>query len=436
MARSGTGSTATQNAPMKLRILICAYACMSDVGSTRPGGGDLMAWNMIRALSRVHRLWVLTAAQNRPAIEAALRTEPLPQVTFVYVSLPRVLDPLLKSQGALQFYAYLWQWKAYFVAKKLHRQVHFELFHHLTYENDWMASIIGALLPVPYVRGPGGGAHRIPPAFLEEFSTGERVADWRREYGQWGFRHDPFFLLSHSRARAILVCNQEAWEAMPARWKHKTQLMTVNGVAKEFLRDSSAPETQGHRFEILSAGRLIRLKGFDLAIRGFKLFSAQVPDSQLTIVGDGPDLSRLQGLVSQLGLEGRVRFETWMPREDLLGKMRSCDVFLFTSLRDGGGLVVVEAMASGKPVVCLDLAGPAFHITEECGIKLPARSPGEVIELMPQALERLYRDRELRVKMGQAGRARAEKGYTWDYLGERILKLYEEVLGANSHGAS
>ena len=55
---------------------------------------------------------------------------------------------------------------------------------------------------------------------------------------------------------------------------------------------------------------------------------------------------------------------------------------------------------------------------------------------MPQALERLYRDRELRVKMGQAGRARAEKGYTWDYLGERILKLYEEVLGANSHGAS
>jgi len=82
------------------------------------------------------------------------------------------------------------------------------------------------------------------------------------------------------------------------------------------------------------------------------------------------------------------------------------------------------------------LAGPAFHITEECGIKLPARSPGEVIELMPQALARLYRDRELRVKMGQAGRARAEKGYTWDYLGERILKLYEEVLGANSHGAS
>jgi glycosyltransferase involved in cell wall biosynthesis len=417
---------------MKLRILICAYACMSDVGSTRPGGGDLMAWNMIKALSRVHRLWVLTAAQNRPAIEAALRSEPLPDVTFEYVSLPRILAPLLESQGALQFYAYLWQWKAYPVAKKLHRHVRFDLFHHLTYENDWMASIIGALLPVPYVRGPGGGAHRIPPAFLEEFSFGERVADWRREYGQWGFRHDPFFILSQSRAKAILVCNHEAWDAVPHRWKHKTQLMTVNGVAKEFLNGSTAPEGPGRRFQILSAGRLIRLKGFDLAIRGFKLFSAKVPDSEFTIVGDGPDLLRLRGLVSQLGLQGQVRFETWMPREELLGKMRSCDVFLFTSLRDGGGLVVVEAMASGKPVVCLDLAGPAFHINQECGIKIPARSPDESIELMAQALERLYRDRELRMKMGEAGRARAEQVYTWDRLGDRILKLYEEVLGATS----
>ena len=244
----------------------------------------------------------LTAVQNRTAIEAILEKEPLPNVTFEYVSLPQVLEPLLKSQGALQFYAYLWQWKAYFVARNLHRQLRFDLFHHLTYENDWMASIIGALLPVPYFRGPGGGAHRIPPAFLKEFSLGERLADWRREYGQWGFRHDPFFILSQSRAKALLVCNHEAWDAVPPRWKHKTQLMTVNGVSEEFLMGPPAPEAPGRRLQVLGAGRLIRLKGFDLAIRGFKLFSDKVPDSELTIVGDGPDLPRLQSLVSQLGL--------------------------------------------------------------------------------------------------------------------------------------
>ena len=124
-----------------------------------------------------------------------------------------------------------------------------------------------------------------------------------------------------------------------------------------------------------------------------------------------------------------------MPRQDLLGLMRQCDTFLFPSLRDGGGAVVVEAMAARKPVVCMDLAGPGLHVTEECGIKIPARSPDEAIQLMAQALERLYHDRELCVKMGQAGRARAEKVYRWDHLGERLLKIYEDVLEAPSQEA-
>jgi len=91
-------------------------------------------------------------------------------------------------------------------------------------------------------------------------------------------------------------------------------------------------------------------------------------------------------------------------------------------------------MAAGIPVVCMDLAGPGLHVTEECGIKIPARSPGETIELMAQALERLYGDRQLRAKMGQAGRVRAEQVYRWDHLGERLLRIYEEALGAPSQG--
>jgi glycosyltransferase involved in cell wall biosynthesis len=390
---------------------------------------------MVNRLAQRHRLWVLTAVQNRQAIEAALEKEPLPNVTFEYVGLPRFLDPLLRVQGLLQLYAHLWQWKAYFAARHLHRRHRFDLFHHLTYENDWMASIIGALLPTPYLRGPCGGAHRIPPAFLKEFSFRERLAEWRREYGQWLFRHDPFFILSQSRAKALIVCNHEAWDAVPRRWKHKTQIMTVNGVAKEFLLESAVPETRKHRFQVLSAGRLIRLKAFDLAIRAFKALSTKVPDAEFTIVGDGPDLPRLEGLVSGLGLQDQVRFEKWMPREALLAKMRGCDVFLFTSLRDGGGLVVVEALASARPVICLNLGGPGLHVTDECGIRVPPDSPDQVVRDVAQALGRLYDDRGLCGKMGQAARTRAEQVYIWERLGDRLLKIYEEVLAASSHEA-
>jgi glycosyltransferase involved in cell wall biosynthesis len=211
--------------------------------------------------------------------------------------------------------------------------------------------------------------------------------------------------------------------------------MTVNGVAEEFLLAPPPQETPNPCFRVLSAGRLIRLKAFDLAIRGFKSFAVKSPDAQFTIVGDGPDLPRLQGIVRELGLEAQVKFEKWMSREELLAQMRACDVFLFTSLRDGGGMVVVEAMASGKPEICLDLAGPGMHVTDKCGIKVPPHSPYQVVRDVAVALGRLYDDRELRAKMGQAARTRAEQMYTWDHLAERLLKIYEEVLGAPSQEA-
>ena len=73
-----------------------------------------------------------------------------------------------------------------------------------------------------------------------------------------------------------------------------------------------------------------------------------------------------------------------------------------------------------------------MHVTEDCGIKIPPRTPDETVELIAQALDRLYRDSELRSKMGKAGRARAEQVYSWDHLGGRLLNIYEDVLGAPS----
>ena len=90
------------------------------------------------------------------------------------------------------------------------RIICFDAFHHVTYANDWMASYIGALLPVPYIRGPGGGAHRTPKGFEEEYQLGGRVWEKVRVAGQWIFRHDPAFLIGQNRASAILVCHDES----------------------------------------------------------------------------------------------------------------------------------------------------------------------------------------------------------------------------------
>jgi glycosyltransferase involved in cell wall biosynthesis len=293
-----------------------------------------------------------------------------------------------------------------------------------------MASIIGALLPVPYVRGPGGGAHRIPKPFLKGFRLGSRLAEFRRSFGQWVFRHDPFFVLSQHRARVTLACNRVAVEGVPARWRHKVQLLSVNGISG---RELAPPQQQARseKFAVLSAGRLVPLKGFDLALRAFAIFAERHPKVEFTIAGKGPELNRLQSLIHELGIEKQARIVSWMARERLLASMRSCDVFLFASLRDGGGLVVVEAMAAGKPVVCFDLGGPGLHINKECGFKVPAHDPDQAVRDMAVALEKLASDRKLCAQMGQAALKRARQVYDWDRVTERIIEAYEQALGGS-----
>jgi len=414
-----------------MRILISAYACVQDPDIRFGNGGEgVLGWNIIRQLSRSHQLWVFTHSQNRKSIEEALSRESLYNAQFYYIELPRYLGFLGKFSGGVQFYAYLWQIKAYFIAKKLHNQFHFDAFHHVTYANDWMASFIGALLPVSYIRGPGGGAHAVPKDFLSEFSFVECIGQCLRAIGQWLFRHDPFFILSQQRAKAILVCNRESLELMPKKWQNKTYLFPVNGVSAEDLNllKSKKESTLGNKFRILSAGKLLSIKGFNLAIKSFKIFSNKIAKSELKVIGDGPELPNLKNLVRQLGIEGRVQFEKWMPRNEFLKELTFCDIFLFPSLRDGGGAVVIEAMAAGKPVVCLDISGPGFHITNEWGIKIPPSSPEQVINEMAKALEKLYSDKDLRTYLGRTARERAEKFYHWDRLGENLLKIYQEVF--------
>lgn len=281
-----------------------------------------------------------------------------------------------------------------------------------------------------------------------------------RVFGQWVLRHDPIFMLGQRRAKVLLLCNREAADAVPKRFKNKVQLFPVNGFSDEDLRIFSGREASGAApvslgsgkpagaraeqaaagsaeaasartgFEVLSAGKLLGLKAFPLAIRAFARFAQHHADARFTIAGEGPERPRLEQLIRELGMEKQVRLTRWTPRPELLAMMRQCDVFLFPSLRDGGGAVVVEAMAAGRPVICMDLAGPGLHITPECGIKVPARSPREAIELLTQALETLHKDEDRRLRMGQGGRLRAEQIYSWDHLGERLLKIYQETLAA------
>ncbi len=416
-----------------LRILTCVYTCCAPGTQDFRGGEDVLGWNLLKQISRKHEVWAITNANDRFSIEQALQKEPLSNVHFSFVGLPRWLAPMVRFQGGIQFYYHLWQILAYLTARRLHKQVGFDLFHHITYANDWLANYIGAFLPVPYLRGPGGGAHQTPKGLQAEYSLGGRIWEKVRTVGQRVLRLDPVFIIGQSRARAILLCNRESQSMVPKRWAKKVHSFPVSGVSSEDLDHISEQQRHVPVFRILSAGSLIRVKGFGLAIKSFKEFSATHPHSQLNIAGAGPEESKLRDLTANCHLDGKVNFLGPMPRDQLLSEMVASDVFLFPSLRDGGGTVAVEAMAMGKPVICLDVGGPGMNVTEQSGIKVTPSSPDCTVHALATAIECLYLNETLRLKLGQGARDRAEQRYHWDKLGERLMQIYDHALTDPDH---
>jgi glycosyltransferase involved in cell wall biosynthesis len=163
---------------------------------------------------------------------------------------------------------------------------------------------------------------------------------------------------------------------------------------------------------------------------------AAIPRSAYWIVGDGPERANLTDLVRRLGLTDRVRFWGAQPRSAALEKFAACQVLVHPSLHDSGGWVCLEAMALGKPVICLDLGGPAELITPRTGIKVPAISPVQAVSDLARAMTVLGTDSDLRRAMGAAGRERVRDEYIWEKKGDRLEALYASVLNHSATAVS
>ncbi len=200
--------------------------------------------------------------------------------------------------------------------------------------------------------------------------------------------------------------------------------MGFDHAAYELLSTVPIAPTRVIRF--ISIGRLLHWKGFYLGLKAFS--AAAIPGSEYWILGDGPERSTLAALVRRLKLEHQVRFWGAQPRPKGLEILAACDVLVHPSLHDSGGWVCLEAMATGKPVVCLDLGGPADMVTDRTGIKVTANNPEQAVADLATAITVLAANPDLRRTMGEAGRKRVRDEYIWEKKGDRLEALYASLL--------
>ena len=112
-------------------------------------------------------------------------------------------------------------------------------------------------------------------------------------------------------------------------------------------------------------------------------------NAEYWIVGDGPERSRLLSLAEKLGIDHKVKFWNKLSRAETLKKLGDCFALIHPSLHESGGLVCLEAMAASRPVICLDLGGPAIQVTQETGFKISAHTPEQTVRDLAKAIKNI-----------------------------------------------
>lgn len=405
-----------------MRILISAYSCEPGKGSERGVG-----WNFAREVAQYHEVWVLTRPdESKEAIEAELTKNPIPNLHFVYFTLPFWQDSLsLGQSGAMQLHYYLWQIQAYGVGKKLHQEIGFDVIHHVTFVRYSCPSFL-AFLPVPFVWGPVGGGESAPLPFWKDFSSKNRLYEALR----WAWRSigelDPFTQITAQRSAIAYATTQDSAQRMIKLGAHRVELLSESGMLlAELAQLSQNAACIDAPIRFINVARLLHWKGIHLGLRAFA--QANLPDAEYWVLGEGPELARLQALSLDLGIGHQVKFFGLLPRDEVLLKLGQSTALVHPSLHDSGGWVPLEAMAAGKPILCLDLGGPSELVTTETGIKVAAHQPEQAVQDLASAMVKLAGDPDSCQQMGRAGQQKVRDRYSWEAKGKHFAELYQTL---------
>jgi glycosyltransferase involved in cell wall biosynthesis len=239
--------------------------------------------------------------------------------------------------------------------------------------------------------------------------TGALGAVWTRLGRELGF--DRYVAVSAATKQRLVA------QGVPA---HEIAVVH-NGVDVDVMR--AVPGSPGPRPSVVASMRLVRSKRADVLIRAIAEVKRHVPDILVTVHGEGAERAALGALCAELGLQEHVRFEGRVSRfEDVLALRKRHHVVCLPSASEGFGMVVIESMALGVPVVCTDI--PVLREVTAGAGALHFRLDHHLD--LAEKLRLLLSDGGLRAELGRQGRARAE-AFAWPRLAEAMEREYKAV---------
>ena len=406
-----------------MKILISAFAC-SPLWGSEPGVG----WNWAVELAKVHDVVVLTHSYFRSHIEPALAERPDIRLRISYLDLQPIFGDFQEQLLNSHLYYVHWQFTAAKHVKKLVRQENFDLIHHLTWGTFRFPTFLGGL-GVPLVMGPLGGGERAPLRMFRSLPWKVRAFETIRLITMHMTRFEPFTVLGLSRAKVVLCKTEETRSLLP-RWVRSRAFISPEIGAPPFLpEDTSSSQKSGNELKLLFAGRLIGWKGILLAVNAVKKLHDEGVTVTLNIAGGGPLRHYLERHIVQSGLAKQVTLLGSVPRNQLMLLYRDADLFLFPSLHDSSGNVVLESLSRGLPVICLDLGGPKYFVNSDCGVVIRTKDCNEleVVEAITTTLKDLHSDQKRLSHMRVAAIEQANR-LSWSNVVQQGYKIISDHM--------
>lgn len=276
-----------------------------------------------------------------------------------------------------------------------------------------LAALVGGLLGIPstvYVQG------------LDLYESGAWA---QRTYIRWALRrNDAVVAVTHDlRQRAYGLSGRQA-EVIP----HGLRMREAHALDRREARTLLGLPVDAPL--VLFVGRLITIKGVDHLIRAMRNMAETQPSARLIVVGDGQERALLQALAQGAGLADRVTFAGERPHEDVIRFMRAADVFVLPSLVESFGIVLLEAMSCGLPVVASNVMGiPSIVADGVNGFLVPPADDRAIAA----GVERLLGDPMLRANFA-ARNVRDAAGYAMPRIADRFLELWENTVARRRQG--
>ena len=400
-----------------MRIFVSAYACEPGLGSEIGVG-----WHWVLAMSKSHELWVLTRESNRGSIEPWISEHPEYQgIHFIYYDLPRWVRWWKKGQRGVRIYYNIWQRMTNSLVKRTMQENDIKVYHLLTYGNAlWPASSYGQRQT--FVWGPIGGVDTISRDYTRHYGWRWRLIEAIRRITVGLLPLNIGFQRRCRRASLILCKSYSMREAIPLPHRHKAVMMTDVAVEPRHVGDYHRQRSDDDTtVRCLMVGRLDAWRGFDLAVEALAQAVKTAPQLHLDILGKGSDRARIEALVQRLGMGEHVTLHGNVPMATYFQMMADCDVVLNPCLKEGAVTTAFDAMAFGRPLVCIDTGGYTRYFTNDYAVLID-RGPRETtIKSLTAALLRMT-DKTTRDSMGEKARQTASQ-YTWEQKREEILKL-------------